>query len=139
MDENTLKIDPLLIPLVAQPSRIAMIGANLIQDRRDDPANAHRGSIYNSIDAGIAEHVFGGNKNFFRFLARNSYYKSITHELVLASNTQFGVIQPFRADPSISSFEYVPLAEHFLAAAARRTGVSPTIRPDSAICSRAFR
>ena len=89
-----------------------MIGANLIQDRRDDPANAHRG-MYNSIDTGLAEHIFGGNKNFFRFLARNSYYKRLTGEWILASNTEFGWIRPFRADPEVSAFDYVPLAEHF--------------------------
>jgi outer membrane protein assembly complex protein YaeT len=112
VDESTLKIDPLLIPLVSQPSQIAMIGANLIQDRRDNPANAHRG-VYNSIDAGVAEHFLGGNKNFFRFLGRNSYYKRLTGEWVLASNTQFGAILPFRSDPTLSNFAYIPIAEHF--------------------------
>ena len=68
--------DPLLIPLYSQPSRVAEIGASIVQDRRDDPANAHRG-MYNSFDADFAESYLGGQKNFFRFLGRNSYYKIV--------------------------------------------------------------
>jgi outer membrane protein insertion porin family len=111
VDTNTLKIDPLLIPLAAQPARIAMIGGNVIQDRRDDPTDAHRG-VYNSVDLGLVERVFGGNKNFLRFLGRNSYYKMITPNVVIASNTQLGVIRPFRITSGIDPFAYVPIAEH---------------------------
>ena len=112
VDENTLKIDPLLIPLLSQPSRIAMIGANLIQDRRDDPANAHRG-IYNSIDTGLAEHAFGGNKNFFRFLARiptTSVCPANGFSRAIPSSAGFGLSGQIRIS---RAFEYVPLAEHF--------------------------
>jgi outer membrane protein assembly factor BamA len=112
IDPNTLKINPALIPLVAQPAKIAMIAGNVVQDRRDDPTNAHRG-IYNSLDLGVAEHFLGGNKNYLRFLGRNSYYKTIKSDWVLASNTQFGWIHPFFATPGLDPFAYVPLAEHF--------------------------
>ena len=71
-----------------------MISANVVQDRRDDPVDAHRG-IYNTGDLGLVDHYFGGNKNFLRFLGRNSYYKRVHGDLVLASNTQFGWIHPF--------------------------------------------
>jgi outer membrane protein insertion porin family len=112
VDQSTLKINPLLIPLVAQPARLGIVSATVVQDRRDDPVNAHRG-IYNSADFGLVEHYFGGDKNFIRFLGRNSFYKTIHKELVLASNTQFGWIHPFSitagTDPSI----YIPLPERF--------------------------
>jgi outer membrane protein insertion porin family len=111
VDKNTLKINPGLIPLLAQPSRIGMISANLIQDRRDDPTDAHRG-IYNTGDLGLVYHAFGGNRNFLRFLGRNSYYRGIGADVVLASNTEFGVIRPFNTgteDPA----NYVPLPERF--------------------------
>ncbi len=110
VDASTLKINPGLIPLVSQAARIAMIGGNLVQDRRDDATDAHRG-VYNSLDAALVEKVFGGNKEFLRFLGRNSYYKMIAPDVVIASNTQFGVIHPFGAggDP----LNYVPIAEHF--------------------------
>jgi outer membrane protein insertion porin family len=112
IDPNTLKIDPLLIPLASQPARIAGPGFNVVQDRRDDPTDAHRG-IYNSLDASLAGRYLGGNKNFLRFLARNSYYKTVHTHYVIASNTQFGWIKPYSAPADTDPFTYVPIAEHF--------------------------
>ncbi len=112
VDQSSLKINPLLIPLVSQPARIAMISGGLIQDRRDDPVNAHRG-IYNTVDLGLVEHYFGGNKNFVRFLGQNSYYKTIFSEWTIASNTQFGWIHPFGVTPGVTPFDYVPISERF--------------------------
>ena len=43
-----------------------------------------------------ASHDFGGSVNFLRVLARNSYYKQLPKNLVLASNTEFGVIVPMQ-------------------------------------------
>lgn len=112
VDQTSLKINPLLIPLTAQPARLGIVAATLIEDRRDDPVNAHRG-IYNSLDGEVVERVFGGNKNFLRFLARNSYYKRLTGDVVLASNTEFGWIHPFSVTPGVDPFDYIPLPERF--------------------------
>jgi outer membrane protein assembly complex protein YaeT len=112
VDQSTLKITPFLIPLLSQPSHIGMISASLIQDRRDDSTDAHRG-IYNTADLGLAEHVFGGNKNFVRFLGRSSYYKRIRGNYVLASNTQFGWLHPFSATSGTAASDYIPLPERF--------------------------
>ena len=111
VDQSTLKINPLLIPLYLQPSNAGRFGVNLVQDRRDNAADAHRG-IFNSLDVGVAESDFGGNKNFLRVLGRNSYYKTIFTNYVLASNTQFGVIVPFQTG-GIPHDEYIPLPERF--------------------------
>ncbi len=111
VDQATLKVSPLLIPLYSQPARVASIGASLIQDRRDDPTNAHRG-IYNSVDVDLAESHFGGSKNYLRFLGRNSYYKSFGN-FTLASNTEFGVIATFALSPGFIPSTYVPLPERF--------------------------
>jgi outer membrane protein insertion porin family len=111
VDQNTLKIDPLLIPLLSAPARVAGFGANVVQDRRDDPVDAHRG-IYNTGDLQVVERAFGGNRNYLRFLGRNSYYKSLGRDLVLASNTQFGWIKPFRLGGEGSN-QYIPIAERF--------------------------
>jgi len=110
VDQSTLKINPLLIPSLAQPARIAMISANLIQDRRDDPVDAHRG-IYNSADLGLVNHYFGGNKNFLRFLGRNSYYRRLHGDTVLASNTQCGWLHPYSIAPGNDPAQYIPLPE----------------------------
>jgi outer membrane protein insertion porin family len=112
VDQSTLKINPLLIPLESTTAHLASIGANLIQDRRDNPADAHRG-YYNTADLALVEHYFGGNKNFLRFLARNSYYHKLVGQFILASNTQFGWIHPFSVTPGIDPFEYVPISERF--------------------------
>ena len=111
VDKSTLKIDPALIPSLAQAARIGMISGNIVQDRRDDPVDAHRG-FYNTADLGLVYHYFGGNKNYLRFLGRNSYYKRVHGDIVFASNTQFGWIKPFDTsgqDPT----QYVPLPERF--------------------------
>ena len=111
VDQGTLKISPLLIPLYSQPTSVGAFAVNLVQDRRDDPADAHHG-IYNSLDLGLADHGFGGNKNFMRFLGRNSYYKKLTGDFVLASNTTFGIIRPFSTGGVLTT-NYVPLPERF--------------------------
>jgi outer membrane protein assembly factor BamA len=112
VDENTLKINKLLIPIVAQTAHIGMFSTSILQDRRDNPVDAHRG-IYNTADLGIAEHYFGGNKNFLRFLGRSSYYKRVHGDIVLASNTEFGWIHPFGVPSGVTPFDYVPIPEHF--------------------------
>jgi outer membrane protein assembly complex protein YaeT len=113
VNQSFLKINPELIPLVAQEAHIALIGGTMIQDRRDDPINAHRG-FYNSVDLALISRVFGGNKNFTRLLARESYYHPVWRkDWILATNTMFGWIQPFGVPAGVSGFEYVPLPEHF--------------------------
>ncbi len=111
VDQTSLKINPLLIPLYSQPSRVAAFAVNLVQDRRDDPADAHHG-IYNSLDVSYASHDFGGSVNFMRVLARNSYYKQLPKNIVAASNTEFGVILPTNTG-GIATTEYIPLPERF--------------------------
>ena len=111
VDQSTLKIQPLLIPLYSQPSHVGRFGVNLLQDHRDNSADAHRG-FFNSVDLAVADRSFGGNKNFLRFLGRNSYYKKVFKNSVLASNTQFGILKPFSTG-GIPSDEYVPLPERF--------------------------
>src|SRR5262249_25457837 len=95
IDASTLKISPFLVPLYSQPALIGELSANLVQDRRDNPADAHRG-IYNTLDVGLASHVFASRQNFGRVLLRNSYYHPVTKSIVLASNTEFGWIIPFK-------------------------------------------
>jgi outer membrane protein assembly complex protein YaeT len=113
VDQAFLKINPELIPLVAQEAHIALFGGTMIQDRRDDPVNAHRG-YYNSVDLALVSRAFGGDKNFTRFLGRNSLYHRVwRRDWVVATNTIFGWIQPFGVPAGETGFQYVPLPEHF--------------------------
>jgi outer membrane protein assembly complex protein YaeT len=107
---RNLKITPFLIPTLSQPLRVGIGSLNFVQDRRDDPLDPHKG-IYNTLDLGLADRVVGSQRNFFRFLARNSTYHQLTKRLVLARSTQFGDIHAFKF--SGDSLDAIPLAERF--------------------------
>ena len=105
-------IPELLIPQLVQPVRIGMLSASFIQDRRDNPADPHRG-IYTTVNFGLADRYFGSQRGFGRILIRNATYYSLTNNLVLARQTQFGVIAPFSPPAGLSAQESVPLPERF--------------------------
>jgi outer membrane protein insertion porin family len=114
---SSIVIPALLIPQLVQPVRIGILSARLIQDRRDNPADPHRG-IYNTADLGVASSIFGSQRSFGRVLLRNATYYRVTNNIVLARQTQFGVIAPFSAPSGISEQESVPLPERFFAGGA---------------------
>lgn len=101
---SNLKIDQLLVPLLSQPESIGLAEFSLIQDKRDNPADAHRG-IYSTMDLSYAPGVLGSQTHFVRALFRNSTYHPFHHDLVFARSTQFGFI----ASPSAAG--NIPLAE----------------------------
>jgi outer membrane protein insertion porin family len=103
---SDLKISPELIPLLSQPVRVGIASIGLIQDRRDDPVNSHRG-YYNTIDVGIALPQFASQTDFTRLLFRNSTYHPIGKDIVIARSFQFGYIQ------RIGGLTDIPLAEEF--------------------------
>ena len=113
---SDLRIDSLLIPLLAQPVRIGMLSGNLIQDRRDDPVEPSKG-IYNTLDVGLASRYFGSQRGFMRALGRNATYHPVTRRLVLARETSFGVIRPAGRIPERLSDEpalnVIPFPERF--------------------------
>ncbi len=108
IDENTLKISRELIPLLSQPVRIGLVAVTLIQDRRDNPTDSHRG-IYNTIDTAVSLGQLGSESEFTRLLLRNSTYHPLGKELTLARTLQFGYMQ------RISGLPEIPLAERFFA------------------------
>jgi outer membrane protein insertion porin family len=110
-------IPVLLVPQLLQPVRIGILSVNLAQDRRDNPADPHKG-MYNTIDIGVAGKFFGSQRSFARALLRNATYYPLTKNIVLARQTQFGVIIPFAAPAGVSDQESVPLPERFFAGGA---------------------
>ena len=100
---SNLKIDQLLVPLLSQPETIGMGEISLIQDKRDDPADAHRG-LYSTADLSYAPGLFG-QTHFVRALFRNSTYHPFRRDLVFARSTQFGFIA------SSAQASTIPLAE----------------------------
>jgi outer membrane protein assembly complex protein YaeT len=110
VDQATLNISPLLIPLLSQPVRVGIVSFGWILDRRDDPVDPHRG-IYNTVDLGLADHAFGSQINFVRFLLRNATYHPIGKKLVLARSTELGDISAFHYTGD--ALNAIPLAERF--------------------------
>jgi outer membrane translocation and assembly module TamA len=102
----------LLVPQLVQPVRIGIFSANLVQDHRDNPTDPHHG-MYNTADIGLATRYFGSQRSFGRVLLRNATYYRLTSSIVLARQTQFGVIAPFSAPAGVSEEESVPLPERF--------------------------
>jgi len=109
---SSVVIPTLLIPSLLQPVRIGMLSASLIQNRRDNAADPHHG-MYNTADIGVAGNFFGSQRSFSRVLLRNATYYSLTKKLVLARQTQFGVITPFATVAGLTEQESVPLPERF--------------------------
>jgi len=94
-----------------------MLSANFVYDRRDNPADPHKG-IYTTVDLGLSGRFFGSQRSFGRALVRNATYYSLGKNLVLARQTQFGVIQPFSPPAGITEQESIPLPERFFAGGA---------------------
>jgi outer membrane protein insertion porin family len=109
---NNVVIPTLLVPQLQQPVKIGIINANFVQDRRDNSGDPHHG-IYNTLDLGLASSAFGSQRSFARILFRNATYHPIGKSIVLARQTEFGVILPFHAPSDVSESESVPLAERF--------------------------
>ena len=111
---SDLKINPLLLPQLAQSVRVGIAEINFIQDRRDDPLDAHKG-IYNTINVGLATKAFGSQTSFARILARNATYHPLGSKLVLARETQVGFQPAFAIPPNTEAGDPIPLAERFFA------------------------
>jgi len=107
---SDLKITSFLIPQLSQPVRVGIPSINLVEDRRDDPVDPHKG-IYNTVELGLADKVFGSQVNFLRLLARNASYYPLGKRLVLARSTQFGDM--YAINYSGNPLEAIPLAERF--------------------------
>ena len=109
---SEIAIPPLLVPQLAQPIRVGITSVNLVRDRRDNPADSHRGS-YNTVDIGLASSIFGSQRNFVRALGRNATYYSLPGKMVIARQPTFGVIQPFNLGSNLDAADAVPLPERF--------------------------
>jgi outer membrane protein insertion porin family len=88
---SNLKINNLLVPLLSQPETVGLGEFSIIQDKRDDPTDAHRG-IYTTLDLSYAPAALGSQTQFARGLFRNSTYKLFGRDLVFARSTQLGAI-----------------------------------------------
>ncbi|HEY4089183.1 MAG TPA: BamA/TamA family outer membrane protein [Bryobacteraceae bacterium] len=114
---SQIVIPVLLIPQLLQPVKLGILSANVVRDHRDNPANPHRGSL-NSADVRLAARWFGSQRSFGAVLLRNATYYALTKSIVLARQTEFGLIQPFSPPKGLSEQQSVPLPERFFAGGA---------------------
>ncbi len=101
---SNLKINQLLVPLLSQPETVGTGEFSIIEDKRDDPTDAHHGT-YTTLNLSYAPGVLGSQTHFARGQFRNSTYHALGRDWVFARSTQFGLISRFSGRPSI------PLAE----------------------------
>jgi outer membrane protein insertion porin family len=107
---SDLKITPFLLPTLSQAVRIGIAQLNIVHDRRDDALDPRKG-VYNTIDLGLAERLFGSQANFLRLIVRNATYHQISPRFVLARSIEFGDIYGFRYPADSRGF--IPLPERF--------------------------
>ena len=110
VNASNLKIEEEEIPLLSQPTLVSGFGVTWARDRRDNAADAKRGS-FNTIDASIALKSLGSAASFFRGSFQNSTFTTFGRAFVFARSVRFGVEQTFRGTGEVD----IPLPERFFA------------------------
>jgi outer membrane protein assembly factor BamA len=118
VDQNTLQIDPQLIPLLSRPVRVGGPSISYVRDHRDDPIDSHRGT-FNAVDFGIASYIFGSEANYTRAFLQNSTYHTFAQnknatgrKWTFARSTRIGAENSF-AGAAGTVAGTVPLPERF--------------------------
>ncbi|HEY6903680.1 MAG TPA: POTRA domain-containing protein [Candidatus Acidoferrales bacterium] len=113
------------IPLLSQPTLVSGFGVTYARDRRNNPADATRGT-FNTIDVSDAIESIGSSASFFRAYMQNSSFHSFGRAFVFARSVRFGFEQPFGntagetpgqcgATPVSTTKSIIPLPERFFA------------------------
>ncbi len=127
--QNTVSPDQ--IPLLSQPTRVAIPNFSYIRNKRDNDLETTKGN-YTTVDGGVADSHFGSETDFGRLLIQNSTYYSIgrkrnsDQKFVLARSTRIGIETPFGNtfmpqpgakcdEPQPGQPACLPLAERFFA------------------------
>src|SRR5271155_5074646 len=117
------------IPLLSQPTLVSGFGFTYARDRRDNPADATRGT-FNTLDVSDAIESIGSSASFFRGYFQNSSFYAFGRAFVFARSVRFGVEVPYgntvednapfnpaqcTAPPPEFSPPVIPLPERFFA------------------------
>jgi outer membrane protein assembly complex protein YaeT len=81
------------IPLFSQPEQVSGFGITYARDRRDNPADATRGT-FNTADVSYATTALESSSTYFRGFFQNSSFYSIGRSFVIARSTRFGIEEP---------------------------------------------
>ena len=105
---------PELVPPQDQHVRLSTLAANLTHDTRDNPLDAHKGTLQ-SVELDFNPTKLGSSANFAKLTMQEAYYRSIFHNIVWANSIRIGLAQPF-------ANSFVPLSQAFF------TGGGNTLR-----------
>lgn len=105
-----LKINPLQIPLLSQPTLVSGFGATYARDRRDNPSDASHGN-FNTLDLSYASKSLGSGASFFRVSFQNSSFHPLGRSFIFARAVRFGAEVPTDNTANVD----IPLPERFFA------------------------
>jgi outer membrane protein insertion porin family len=98
---SSLNIAPEEVPLFEQPTLVSEFGVTWLRDRRDNPADATKGSI-NNADFSVASTSIGSSASFLRFFFQNSTYHPIKRRFSFARSMRIGILEPFANTESLT-------------------------------------
>jgi outer membrane protein insertion porin family len=98
---SSLNIASEEIPLFEQPTLVSEFGVTWLRDKRDNPADASKGS-FNSADFNIASTSIGSSASFLRFFFQNSTYHPIKRRFSFARSIRIGILEPFANTQSLT-------------------------------------
>jgi len=108
----------ILIPELVLPQdqhvRLSTIAGNVTRDTRDNPLDAHKGTLQ-TVELDFNASKLGSSVNFAKLTAQEAYYRQISHGIVWANSIRIGLAQPF-------ANSLVPLSQAFF------TGGGNTLR-----------
>jgi outer membrane protein insertion porin family len=93
-------VSPDQIPLLSQPTRVAIPNFSYIRNKRDNDLESTKGN-YTTVDGGVADSHLGSETDFGRLLMQNSSYYAIGRKrnsgqkFILARSTRIGVEIPY--------------------------------------------
>jgi outer membrane protein assembly factor BamA len=94
-------IAPEQVPLFEQPTLVSEFGITWLRDKRDNPADASKGS-FNSADFSVASTSIGSSSSFLRFFFQNSTYHPIKRRFSFARSIRIGILEPFANTESLT-------------------------------------
>ena len=85
------------LPALDLSSKVARLNGAFAWERRDDPSDAHTG-WFQSSGLEVGTKALGSDLRFIRYLAQQSYFRSVGNGLVLASALRVGLGRGFDQD-----------------------------------------
>ena len=83
-----------LVSAADQHVRLSTIAANVTRDTRDNPLDEHKGWLQ-SLELDFNATKLGSSVDFAKMNGQLGYFKTVSHNIVLANSLRIGLAQPF--------------------------------------------